>query len=101
MEDLLVKLWLFWIAGGIDAVICAIILAFFFLGLVNGTVSSFNIRIWIAMLATLASIMGGSLWLKMHGHPVCGTMLLLVVAIPGLLYGAFIVLLMVTKTSWN
>jgi hypothetical protein len=101
VEDLLVKSWLFWIVGGTDAFICTIIVVFFVLGLVNGSVSSFNIGIWIAILAALTVIMGGSLWLKMHGYPVFGTILLLVLAIPGFLYGLFLLLTIVTKTSWN
>jgi len=86
---------------GIDALICAIILVFFFLGMVNGSVSSFNIGIWISILAALAVILGGSLLLKIFGYPVLGKILLPVLAIPGLLYGLFIFLTIVTKTSWN
>ena len=86
---------------GIDALICGIIVVFFFLGMVNGSVSSFNIGIWIPILAALVVILGGSLWLKKLGYPVLGTILLLVLAIPGLLYGLFIFLTIVTKTSWN
>ena len=81
--------------------ICAVIMVFFFLGMVNGSVSSFNIGIWIVILAALAVIIAGSLWLKAVGHPGFGTMLLLVLAIPGLLYGLFILLVAVTKTPWN
>ncbi len=95
------KVWLFWIFGGIDVLICIIVAVFFFLGLVDGTVSSFNIRIWITILAALAFIIAGSFWLKMLGYPGFGTMLLLVLAIPGLLYGLFILLVVITKTSWN
>jgi hypothetical protein len=41
------------------------------------------------------------MWLKMIGKPGFGTMLLLVLAIPGLVYGFFIFLTLVSKTSWN
>lgn len=95
------KFWLFWIFWGMDAVIGAIIVVFFWFGLGNGSVSSFNIGIWLAILAALAGILGGSLWLNRLGHPVWGTILLLGLAIPGLLYGIFIVLTLVTNTSWN
>jgi hypothetical protein len=101
VEDLLLKLWLFRMLLGIDAIICAIIVVFFFIGMVSGSVSSYNIGLWIAILAALAVIFGVSLWLKMLGYTVFGTLLLLVIAIPGLLYGLFIFLTIVTKTSWN
>lgn len=95
------KSWLFWILWGIDALISVIIGSFFLLGLANGSVSSFNIGIWITILAALAVIIGGSLWLKKCRYPVFATLLLLVLAIPGLLYGLFMFLIIVTKTSWN
>ena len=95
------KLWLFWLFWSIDVSISAIIVVFFFLGIVDGSVSSFNIGTWIAILAALAVIIGGSLWLKILGYPVLGTILLLVLAFPGLFYGVFIFLMIVTKTSWN
>ena len=95
------KLRLFWMLWGFGALICTVILVFFFLGMVNGSVSSFNIGIWIGILAALTVILGGSLWLKKLGYPVLGTILLLVLAIPGLLYGLFIFLILVTKPSWN
>jgi hypothetical protein len=95
-----VKLWLFWLFWGVDALICAIAVLFFLLGLANGSVSSFNIGIWIAIWAALAVILGGSLWLKTAGRPVLGTLLLLVLALPSLLYGLIILLFAVTKTKW-
>jgi hypothetical protein len=76
-------------------------MVFFFLGMVDGSVSAFNMGIWIAILAALPLILGGSLWLKMLGFPVSGGILLLVLAVPGLLYGLYIFLILVTKTSWN
>ena len=100
-ENVHLKLWLFWIFWGIDALICTVVVVFFLLGLTNGSVSSFNIGIWVAILAALAVIIAGSLWLKGVGHPGFGTMLLLVLAVPGLLYGLFILLVAVTKTPWN
>jgi len=95
------KLWLFRIVWGIDAAISAVVVWFFFLGIANGSVSSFNIGLWSLILFALAAILGGSLWLKKTEHQVLGILLLLVLALPGLLYGVFIVLLLVTNTSWN
>lgn len=95
------KFRLFWVFWGIDALICTTTIGFFFLGLIDGSVSSFNIEIWIAILAVLAVIISGSLWLKNLGYPVFGTILLLFLAIPGILYGLIMFLIIVTETSWN
>ncbi len=95
------KAWLFWILWGTDALISAIVLVFFFLGTARGWISSFNIGIWVAILAALAVVVGGGLWLKTLGHPTLGALLLLVLAIPGLLFGLFILLVSVSNTSWN
>ena len=78
-----------------------IIAVFFVLGLIGGSVSSFNIGIWIAIFAALGVVIGGGFWLKTLGFPVLATVLLLVLAIPSLLCVLFIVLLVVTGTSWN
>ncbi len=100
-EDILLKLWLFWIFWGIDALVCTIAFLFFFVGLADGSVSSFNIGIWIPLLIALIVIIAGSLGLKVIGYPVFGIILLLVLAIPAILYGLFIFLTIVTNTRWN
>jgi hypothetical protein len=101
VEGLNLKLKLFWICWSVDVLICLIILVFFSLGVFGGSVSSFNIGLWMAILAVLGTVMGGSLWLKTLGYPVFATLVLLLLAIPGVLYGLFILLLVLTKTSWN
>ena len=95
------KLCLFWALLGIDALISAIVAYFFFLGLADGSVSSFNAGIWLATWVALAVIIAGSLGLKALGHPVHGIMLLLILSVPGLFYGLFMVLIMVTNPRWN
>ncbi len=95
------KQWLFWIVWGIDALICAITAVFFLLGIADGSVSSFNIGLWIAIWAVLGVILGGGFGLKRLGYPVLGTLLLLVLAIPGLLSGLFLFLFVVTGSTWN
>ena len=95
------KIGLFKIFWGIDLLICAIAAIFFFLGLADGSVSSFNMGIWTAILAALAIIMAGSHWLKTAGHLVLATLLLLVLAFPGILCGVFILVLLFTDLNWN
>ena len=95
------KLRLFWISFSIDALIGAIAIIFFFIGLIDGSVSSFNIEIWIIIFVVLAAIIFGSLGMKSLGYPLLATILLLVLAVPGLLSGLFLFLLIVTDASWN
>jgi hypothetical protein len=87
--------------GGIDALIGVIVLISFFWGLVDGSVSSFNIGIWIAILVALFAIMGGSLFLKARGHIIFAIVILSVLAIPGLLCGLFFFLILFSGNSWN
>lgn len=90
----------FWILWGIDAVISIVILYFFFIGLNDGSVSSFNMGLWLFILVALAAIMGGSLWLKTN-HMAIAKALLWIMAIPGILYGLFMLLVIFSGAKWN
>jgi hypothetical protein len=92
---------LFRIALGIDALAAVVALYFFLSGLARGSVSSFNIGIWAALLGALALVLGGSLALRRAGHSGWGVALLGLIAIPALLYGLFIVLVIVLQPRWN
>ncbi len=91
----------FWIPWSIDAAIAGVAVYFFFVGLVDGSVSSFNMRLWIGLLAALAVILDGGLWLKSAGRRGAGTALCLVLAVPGALYGVFLLLAIFSGTRWN
>jgi hypothetical protein len=91
----------FWIPWTIDAIVAAVFVFFFFWGLVDGTVSSFNIVLWLGMLTGLAVVVGGSLWLKSAGHRIPAILLTLVLAVPGLLAALFMLLVIVTHPRWN
>ena len=91
----------FWILWGIDAVIAAVILYFFLLGLADRSVSMFNIGLWIAILAALSAVIGGSLWLRSAGQRGPATIVLLILAVPGILFALFFVVLLITNPRWN
>lgn len=91
----------FWILWGFDALVAGIAVAFFFVGLADGSVSSFNILTWTVLLAALGAVLGGSLWLRSSGHPSAATGLLFVLAVPAFLGGTFLVLLVVLNPRWN
>ena len=92
---------MFWTLWALNAVIGAIALFFFFWGLADGSVSSFNIGLWMTILAALAVVIGGSLWLKSSGRRRLGVSLLMVFALPGLLYALFLVIAVTSGVSWN
>jgi hypothetical protein len=83
-----VKFW-FWFLWAIDAVIAAAALYFFFSLAAGGRVGSFNILPWLAILAALAAVVGGSVWLRSIGQQVVVIVLLLGLAIPVARSGCF------------
>lgn len=92
---------LFWILWGFDACIALVALYFFFVGLADGSVSSFNMGIWLMLLGGLAIILLGSLWLKGLGRLLLAKGVLGILAIPGLLYMLFMLLIILSGSRWN
>jgi hypothetical protein len=92
---------LFWILWGIDVLVALIIVCFFIIGLGDGSVSSFNGALWFGLLIGLATLLGGSWWLKSCGKLVAAKGLLSVVAIPAVLFFLFFLLLILSKPRWN
>jgi hypothetical protein len=91
----------FWILWGFDAIIAAVAFVFFFLGLGDGSVSSFNMGLWALILTVLGGIMLGSLALKSIGQKFVGILVLLLLAVPGLLGGLFFLILVLSHPRWN
>ena len=83
-----VKFW-FWFLWCIDALIAAIALYFFFSLAAGDRIRSFNIVPWLLILAALAAVVGGSVWLRSIGQRALAIALLLLLAIPGALFVLF------------
>jgi hypothetical protein len=92
---------LFSILCGIDGLITAVVLFFFFWGLADGTISAFNIGIWMAMLAGVVALFGGGIALRTYGRRVLANTMLGVLAAPGLLVAFFFFLLIVLHPDWK
>ncbi len=90
----------FWILWGFNALIALIALCFFYVGLLDGSVSSFNIKLWLNMLAILAVILLGSLGLKHYQYLGWAKALLSVLAVPGFLYALMTVSMLFIK-DWR
>ncbi len=91
----------FWIPWGFDALITIVVLYFFFVGLADGSVSSFNAGLWFIILLVLGSVMLGSLWLRSSGRNRIAFVVLLILAVPGLMFGLFFLILLIANPRWN
>jgi hypothetical protein len=84
------------------AVIVALLgVAFFVIGIADGTVSSFNIVLWAAVLAGLAAVVFGSRALNRRGQVAAAAVLAAVLAVPGLLYALFLLVAVTSGVRWN
>jgi len=92
---------LFWTAWVIAAIVTGIFVFFFFVGLADGTVSSFNFALWTGILAAVLGVTGGSLWLRKANHPVLATVVAMVLGLPGLLAALFFLILLISHPRWN
>ena len=91
----------FWLSWVVNAVIAAIVLYFFFAGLSDGSVSSFNMLLWLGLLAGAGVVVGGSLLLRGSGKPKTGMVLNLLLAVPGLGFALFFLVLILSHPRWN
>lgn len=83
----------FWISWGIDAVTALVFVYFFFAGLADGTVSSFNILLWLLILGIAALVVGGSLALRSRGRIAPAMILVVVPAVWCALIGVFMLVI--------
>ncbi|WP_435354295.1 osmoprotectant transporter permease [Emticicia sp. SJ17W-69] len=92
---------IFWIFWGIDAIVGLILLYFFFIGLADGSVSSFNIGLWLLLLIVSISLLMGSLYLKSKEKFVIAKILLGIEAIPAFFFFLFFLLMILSKPNWQ
>ena len=92
---------LFRIVWAIDIMVALILFAFFFIGIADGSVSSFNIVLWLAILAGLTALVLGVNALALKGRRALATLLAAVPAVPAVLYGLLLVVAMMTGARWN
>lgn len=92
------KFWLLW---GFDAAICLVVVAFFIIGINDGSVSSFNLALWLSILFGLTLVLGGSLRLKSRGRPRASRIVLWALAVPGMVFLLFFLILVLSSPRWN
>lgn len=86
---------------GFDVVIAAVIVFFFVIGLADGSVSAFNGLLWLGILVGLALVLGGAIALERLQQRALAVLLLCLLAVPGLLFGAFMLLILIMQPRWN
>jgi hypothetical protein len=91
----------FRILFGIDALAAAVVAFFFVWGLGDGTVSSFNILLWLVMLGGVGAILAGGLWLRSFGRVWPANGVLLILALPATLFALFFLILILFQADWK
>ena len=91
----------FWFPWSVSALVAATFVVFFLIGIADGSVSSFNILLWIGTLAVVAGCVGGSFWLRQRGQALPSILLSWVLAVPGLFALLFFGLVLVLQPRWN
>ena len=81
--------------------VAAVVCFFFVWGVADGSVSSFNIMLWLGMLTLVAVVVGGSIALRRAGHLAPAFGLLLILAIPGLGMALFLLAVLILQPRWN
>ena len=92
---------LYRIALAIAASVSVAAFTFFVIGIGDGSISSFNSTLWLFVLAvsTVVPIVG--LILRSHGRTGVAIVILSILAIPGLVFGLFTLLILVTSPNWH
>jgi hypothetical protein len=95
------KSWFFWLLWGFDALVALGFVYFFVIGLEDGSVSSFNMALWLGILGSLAAILGGGYFLRAKGHGALAACVLCLLAVPALAYVLFFAVLIISNPRWN
>ena len=92
---------LFRLCLAIDAAVALVAVYFFVIGLGDGSVSSFNIVLWLALLGGIAAVLGAGWLLNAKGQRGSAIAVLAILALPGLLAGLFLLLVLILQPRWN
>ena len=86
---------------GIDLLVALVVVYFFVVGFADGSVSSFNMSLWLGPLAAVAAAIRGGWVLKTNGQRGLAITLLSILAVPGVLYALFVLLIVIAQPRWN
>lgn len=92
---------LFRILLGINVITAAVMGYFFVIGLNDGSVSSFNTRLWLVTLLGIAAILGTGAWFRAKGRHSAANVVLMILAVPAFLFAAFMLAIIILQPRWN
>lgn len=95
------KRWIYRASLAVSGVVAVVVVLFFLWGLADGSVSSFNFEIWLVALVLVAIVPIAGIRLANRGHYLAATLVLGILAFPGILYGLFILLVIGSGARWN
>jgi hypothetical protein len=93
--------WPYLVSFVIAALVAAVVVAFFVIGLADGSVSSFNITLWLGVLAVVGVVLLAGVRLRSKGRTRSAIAVLSLLALPGLLYALFMLLVIGSGARWN
>lgn len=85
----------------IDSIALLIALYFFLVGIGDGTVSSFNIMLWLPLLGGLAGIIFVGRYFRTRQQLVAANIVLAIVGVPAVLACLFVLSLLISQPRWN
>jgi hypothetical protein len=91
----------FKILWAIDAAVAFAFFYFFVAGLGDHTVSFLNWKLWLLLGLVIFAVLYGSLWLKKKGQKTWSIILLILLAVPALLYILFILYAISGSFRWK
>jgi hypothetical protein len=92
---------LFWTTWIIDAIASMVIVYFFFIGILDGTVSQRNAGMWGLLLLAVAAVTAGSIYFYRRGQMKTAWILLSLMAIPAILMFIFMLIVIFGDVRWN
>lgn len=94
-------MWIYRLFLAAAAAALAVALYFFGAGLADGSVSSFNMVMWLALLAALGGIVFSGIAINRSGQRAAAIAVLAIVAVPAVLAALFFLVLILTQPRWN
>ncbi|MFT3730174.1 MAG: hypothetical protein QM780_01945 [Hyphomicrobium sp.] len=84
-----------------DAAALLIAVYFFFVGIGDGSISSFNITLWLTVLAVLIGVPAAGYALRTRGELAKANLVLALVGVPTILAGLFVLTILISQPRWN
>ncbi len=86
---------------GIDLLVALVAFAFFAIGIADGTVSSFSIALWLAILAGISAVVFCTRAFARRENVVAACIVAAALALPAFLFALFMTVAIVSGVRWN